>query len=145
MRLLEISENCRKNLIEEIILKKEDILAQKTNYERINPREFRLSGCIYDIVEEIDKDSLIYLYCISDQKENLLEKKLHNMEKSSRNRAEEPIDNDNLNLQLSEAVTYLSLEKVNTCYSQLKYFDEVINYQVCQDIPTPPPKSFLSV
>ncbi len=145
VRLQEITDNCREDLIEEIILKKEDLLSRKIDYIRINRSEFRLNGTIYDVVKEIDTDSLIYFYCINDKNENLLENKLHNMEESSRNKSEEPIDSNNLNLQLSEAVNYLTLEQANTCFSQLEYFDEVINYQVCRDIPTPPPKSVSSI
>lgn len=112
---------------------------------RINLHEFRLNGSIYDIVKETEKDSFIYLYCINDEKEDLLEKKLQKVEEAAGSKAEGASDFSNYDPQLSEAIFYLTFNRADTDYSQIKNHNEISYYQVRRDIPTPPPKSFLSI
>lgn len=136
----EALDNSRKHLIELFILNKDDIFTHKTDYIRISSDEFRLNDCLYDIVKEIDKDSLIYLYCVNDKKEEQLEKKLLKMEEQSRNKAQEPSDQSSFDPLLSEAVGYTTPGLTDPGCSRFVNYEKMTCIQEWGDIPTPPPR-----
>ncbi len=144
MGMRQASDVSGEKLIELIILKKDEVLSHKLNYLKIHSLEFRLNGKLYDIVREVDKDSLIYLYCINDKKEEQLEKEFgKKTEDNASNRAQEPDSLSQYSPLLSEAICYLNLERMNAGHSEIKIFNKAILAQYWGDIPTPPPR-FLS-
>ena len=128
--------------IELIILNKEDIGSNKYNFKETGPKEFRLNEKYFDIVKQEDRDSLIYFYCISDEKENALEKELLNrVDDNTSNKKEIPPDNNQSNSVYSEPVCYLVLEQINSPGSIYRSNTNTHYLQICRDIPTPPPQS----
>jgi hypothetical protein len=133
-------------LIELIILRKEDIIFNKLNYERIHSREFRLDGKMYDIVKEVDKDSLIHFYCINDKKEEKLEKEFHKkVEDNTAGKKQRSNDNNPFKTLISEPVCYLMLEQIAAGGLAFKSRNEKNYLPVWGDVLTPPPKSFQAV
>ena len=127
--------------IELIILKKEDIRSNKNNFKRIGSKEFRLYEKYFDIVKQEDRDSLIYFYCISDEKENALEKDLQDrIDENSLNKKQKPSNNNQVNSVYSEPVCYLILNQSNSPGSIYRSNKSVHYLQICEDIPTPPPR-----
>jgi hypothetical protein len=141
----EALDSSRKHLIELLILNKEDIRSHKSNYTRISAGEFRLNDCLYDIVQEIDKGSLLYIYCVNDKKEEQLEKKLLKMEEQSRKKTQEPSDNTNFDPLLSEAVGCATPGLTDPRCSGFANYEKMICIQEWGDIPTPPPRSASSL
>lgn len=136
--------NPPEELIELIILNKEDILSGKINYQRIHSREFRLNGSMYDIVKEVDRDSVIYFYCINDKKEEALEKEFHKrVDENTANKKQRTNDNNPLKTLISEPVCYLTIKQTDTETLTFKFQYEGSYLPVWGDILTPPPKSFL--
>lgn len=127
--------------IELIILNKEDIWSYKNNFKKTGPKEFRLNEKYYDIVKQEDRDSLIYLYCITDERENALEKELlDRVDDNTLNKKGIPPDNNQSNTVYSEPVCYLVLEQINSPGSIYRSNTNTHYFQICGDIPTPPPQ-----
>ena len=138
----EAAKPSAEELIELIILRKEDILFNKINYERIHSHEFRLNGKMYDIVKEVDKDSLIYFYCINDKKEEKLEKEFHKrVEENTANKKHRANDNNPLKTLTSEPVCYLTLDLMDAEGLAFKFQYDGNYLPVWGDVLTPPPKS----
>ena len=127
--------------IELIILKKEDIRSNKYNFKEIGLKEIRLNEKYFDIVKQEDRDSLIYFYCINDERENALEKDLQDrVDENSSNKKQAPSDNNHPNNVYSEPVYYLTLDQTDSPGSIYKSNKSVFYFQSCRDIPTPPPR-----
>ena len=131
--------------VELIVLQKEDILRKKLIYERIDSKEFRLNDDIYDIVKEVDKDSLIFFYCINDKREKDVEKNFHrNIEGNTANKKQTNNYRVNINKIISEPIDYLVMEMQNPVGTKLKaHYNGLLN-QVWKDVITPPPKDSLA-
>jgi len=128
--------------IELIILKKEDIRLNKNNFKKIGSKEFLLNEKYFDIVKQEDRDSLIYFFCISDERENALEKDLRDrVDENSLNKKQKPSHNNNPNTVYSEPVCYLTLDQINSPGSIYRSNKSVHYLQICGDIQTPPPRS----
>jgi len=140
------AENPTKDeLIELIVLKKEDILLKKIQYERINSKEFRLNNELYDIVREVEKDSDILLYCINDKREVELEKNFHKkMEENTANKKQRTNYRVSLVKIISEPIAYLALEKQNSTRIMYRTLIDGNYEQVWKDVMTPPPNISLA-
>ncbi|MCX6149716.1 MAG: hypothetical protein NTX22_04230 [Ignavibacteriales bacterium] len=53
-------------------LSKNDIVSGKISFRRMEEREFKLNGKMYDVVKEVSKKDSIYFFCIKDEKEDEL-------------------------------------------------------------------------
>ena len=143
---LEQTKHSEENkLVELIVLKKDDILLKKTNYVRIDSKEFRLNGNLYDIVKEIENDSSIYLYCINDEKENSLFSELcKKIDNNVANRKQRNNTHNIFKKSISEPVSDLSISNIGT--NQLTYINhnEIHTSFVCKEVITPPPQKIIS-
>jgi hypothetical protein len=136
------AEPSKEDTIELIVLKKDDIFLKKINFERIGSREFKLNNSMFDIYKEVEQDSFIYFYCISDEKEEELENEFQKrVEENATNKKQNPKDNNPYKILFSELVRYSNLNQMNPCPSVYKCYDKQMYFQICEDIPTPPPRS----
>lgn len=127
-------------VVEFIIVNKEDIAAGKINFQWIHSREFKLNGVYYDVVKKSEDSNFFFLYCINDHAESLLEeefqKRVHQNSKENKN--------------LPSIIKYSpSISEA----AQLIYINFAIEYQLSFDcrlnnsyksfyleIPSPPPR-----
>jgi hypothetical protein len=131
--------------VELIVLQKEDILRKKLIYERIDSKEFRLNDDIYDIVKEVDKDSLIFFYCINDKREKDVEKNFRkNIEENTANKKHNNNYRVSINKIISEPIEFLILEKQHPAATKLNAYYTGLHSQVWKNVITPPPKDSLA-
>lgn len=142
---LEQTEDVSKvEMIELIVLNKEDILLRKENYERIDAKEFRYNNEMYDIVKEIENDSNLYLYCINDKREKSLFSEL--FKKIDDNIANKKQRNSSKNIfkqLISEAVNYLSEKPANASNLIYKIISDRNYSPVWKEVITPPPQQII--
>lgn len=127
-------------MIELLVFNKEDIEKNKIDFRWIHEREFKYKGEMYDIVKKDEINNQLFLYCINDVKEKMLEeefaKKIHD---NSKNSKRQQIAN-HLNIVLSEPAQE---EKINFAHFYELSFNSFYpdNYNSFQqDIPSPPPR-----
>jgi hypothetical protein len=129
-------------MIERLVFNKEDISNNKINFIWIHSHEFKYNGDMYDIVEKLETDEQLIVYCINDTKEKKLEeefeKKLHKNSREDKNRPSA----SNYNISLisepakSEQIrTDLVFECGYVCFLAGLYKSLLL------DIPSPPPRS----
>jgi hypothetical protein len=144
---LEQAEFSKDNgLVELIVLRKNDILLKKINYVRIDSKEFRLNGNLYDIVKEIEKDSSIFLYCINDNRENSLFNEL--CKKIDDNVANRKQRNNNHNIikkSITEPVSYLTINETDNAHLTYNNHSEKKYSFVWKEVITPPPQTLISI
>jgi len=142
---LEQTEDVSKGeIIELIVLNKEDILLRKENYERINEREFCFNDEMYDIVREVEKDSNLYLYCINDKREKSIFSEL--FKKIDDNIANKKQRNSSKNIfkqLISEAVNYCSEKPANASNLIYKIISNRNYSPVWKEVITPPPQKII--
>jgi len=144
---LEQTKHSEENeLVELIVLRKDDILLKKTNYIRIDSKEFRLNGNLYDIVKEVENDSSIYLYCINDEKENSLFSELcKKIDNNVANRKQRNSIHNILKKSISEPASDLSINEIGTDQLTHNNHNEKNSSFVCKEVITPPPQKIISL
>lgn len=150
--LREASNPSKGKLAELIILRKEDILSDKINFERIHKREFRLNGSMYDVVREIHNGSFIYFYCINDSKEEALIKEFRKriedntstLPDNQAGKKQRANDNNPLKKLISEPVCYSIFEQKDTRHLTYKHHNDGKYLPVWKEVFTPPPQPFFS-
>jgi len=144
--LQEAKNNSENKHIELIVLRKEDILSKKINYERISSSEFRLNGNLYDIVKEFEKDSNMFLYCINDKREeSLLMELCKKIDDNVANRKQRNSTQNVFKKSITEPVSYLTINEAET--NRLTYSKHYVeNYSfVWKEVITPPPQKIISI
>jgi hypothetical protein len=142
----EAENNSENKRIELIVLRKEDILSKKINYERISSSELRLNGNLYDIVKEVEKDSNIFLYCINDKREeSLLKEFCKKIDDNVANRKQRNSTYNVFKKSITEPVSYLTIIEADA--NQLTYSKHYVeNYSfVWKEVITPPPQKIISI
>jgi hypothetical protein len=132
--------------VELVVLSKEDIRLKKIKYERIDSKEFRLNGNLYDIVKEIEKDSYVLLYCINDDRENsLLSELCKKIDDNVANRKQRNNNNNIFKKSITEPVSYITINETDN--NQLTYNDhnEKKYSFVWKEVITPPPQTLISI
>ena len=146
MGLQEAKNSEENGQVELIVIRKEDILSKKINYERISSREFQLNGNLYDIVKEFKKDSIIYLYCINDKREESLLKELcEKIDDNVANRKQRSRTHNIFKKSISEPVSYIFVNLTDS--NQLTYGNHYVeNYSsIWKEVFTPPPQKIISI
>ncbi len=131
-----------KNELEEeliiISLARNDINNNRVSFQRIDKKEFRFNGDMYDIKKDLsDKDTLRYL-CYLDEHENLLEKLFSKFSEKRKDKK----SNHNISLISFLALFFNETETLrNVLFAS--YYSPQFNFSLnnfYEDIPTPPPQ-----
>jgi hypothetical protein len=139
--MLEAERPSEEELVEKLVLNKEDILKSKINFRWLDEREFKYNGDMYDIVKKEENDKQFILYCINDTKEKKLEEEFEKrVEENASNRKHKTNDSNPFKILISESVLCISNEmrKANRLVYSINYFRTYTPIFI--DIPTPPPR-----
>lgn len=130
-------------LVEQIVLHSDDIISGKVNFIRLDDKEFKLNGKLYDIVSSnVVGDSIIF-QCINDTEEEDLELQFVRLVMNNLDRGEAPIP-------IRNTIKILHLDAVINKIDDSKSFENDIAYhphvlkkaaQPTLEIPFPPPKN----
>jgi uncharacterized protein YwqG len=133
-------------IIELLIFNKEDIENNKIDFRWIQSKEFKYNCDMFDIVKKEERQGKLFLYCINDSKEEKLNKEFSkNVEETTANKKEKSENNNSLKTLSAEPVIYLVFKQVNTGNQRYNNYNNTVQIQTWGDVPTPPPKYFLSV
>ncbi len=112
----------------------------------VKKHEIKYYGNLYDIIKLEEKSDTIYILCISDRNENLLEKAFleHFFIDKQTNSKTRPIKNilDKLTL---ENYIFEEIKKIPEFQDESKIYPHVFAFPIenVLDIPVPPPKLFV--
>lgn len=113
-------------------------------YDRVEDREFKYYGKMHDIFQEELKNDTLYLYCVSDENEDII----HNAFATYVNDKK----NDNQNkpiLNIIKIFITIALTPKETNINLIDSYKRIsnlylISYQnYTEDVPSPPPKFYL--
>jgi hypothetical protein len=118
------------------------VIDEGKNFQRINRKEIRYEGKMYDVIKEENRSDEIVFYCIHDEKEDKLEKdfaKTVNKNLNQKAMAGSSINFNHL-IQYAEYGMKCWIESPNNKVDYSNY----LNCNYCLNAPkilTPPPKS----
>lgn len=130
-----------KDKIELIVFSKKDIGERAIDFIRVNHKEFRLYGSMYDIVKEWEDGDSIYFQCYLDVKETFLQKLFHKHLNKSKT--------DNQTASLISFLNFLtatqpdensSIDKALRKLDTISGLDQSIKHKNIPKVPTPPPR-----
>jgi hypothetical protein len=136
------TEKCpEEGIAELLVFSKEAIKNNKIDFRWIHSREFKYNGEMYDIVKKEEDSSHLFLYCIHDEKEKLLEEEFaRKVNDNSRNNKRYHGSN-HFNISLSEAVQEEKSDLTPFCEFSFKNFLPEKYISIHLDVPSPPPRS----
>lgn len=115
--------------------------SNKDIFERINEREFSYFGKMYDIYKEEISGDTLSLYCVSDEKEDVINYAIYTYINDKKN------DNSNSALEnIIKIFITIALAPAETNYNSINIFNNIsflyqISYQnILLDVPSPPPR-----
>ena len=110
-------------------------------YERINDKEFKYYGKMYDIYKEDNSDGVLSLYCVSDEKEDVINNAIFTYINEKKN--------DNSNSALANIIKIfitvaivpaeINYNTLNSYYS-ISYLYQISYQNIFIDVPYPPPR-----
>lgn len=141
--LKSIKEHSYEQNLTVLVFSKDELTAGTSGIDRIDEKEFRYNGGMYDIVKEEIKDDSVYFYCIFDEKESLLD--FIFTEHFEKNQEENSSDKMPSSFVFKFLSDYNSLkdwivppEKFRLMYFLNRSDNLFLNY--FPNIPTPPPQ-----
>jgi hypothetical protein len=112
---------------------------------QINEDEFFYNGSLYDVKSKEVKDGKIIFHCAKDKKELELLNHFGKMsDENTASKKQRPDDNNPFKTLTTEPVCYSTLSQMDFSHSKYENYERGYYFQVRGDVPTPPPKSFLS-
>ncbi len=113
---------------------------------RVNDREIKYKGKMYDVIKEEVRGEVHYIYCVWDKQEDRIVSAYNNFHQS--NKAETPYTNDASKLILKNLIKNFIIPSKFAGLQQSSYknnFAELSNYyqSVIPDIQFPPPKNIV--
>jgi len=133
---LSLKNEVKKHHLETIIINKFDLTNSSIQFERVNKKEFKLNGMMYDIVKETETDKQTEFLCFLDIKEMIIiSALLNNLAHSGSLFPIKAIINytlDTFYLTTIFLLIYFS-SKIKYIYNQSKITSEFF------EIPNPPP------
>jgi hypothetical protein len=142
----EAESTSQKEIIELLVLDKKDVNAGRIDFVWIDSGEFMYENEIYDLVKKSENNEQIFLFCINDKRELELEKEFQQrLNENCSNKKQKPENNNSLKSLTTEPNCYLISDAMN--FQNLKYvsYNRGIILFLMGEVPTPPPKVFLSV
>jgi len=121
---------------------KEDIYGNVPLINRLDEKEFRYNGSMYDIVREEVKEDSVYFYCILDKKETLLELLFtEHLAKQTRENSPQNISSGFVFKFLPDYLLGAKNIKLKN-YRSINYFNSPEKFRplVYHEILTPPPQ-----
>jgi hypothetical protein len=126
----------------------EVILIDSSDYHdisQINEKEFFYKGGLYDVKYKEVQDGKIIFHCKKDEKElDLLNHFNKISDENTASKKQKPEDNNPFKILTTEPVCCSTLSQMDFRHSKYENYKRGIYFQVRGDVPTPPPKSFLS-
>jgi hypothetical protein len=111
----------------------------------VSEKEFFYKGCLYDVKFKEYKGNKMVFHCKKDEKElNLLNHFSKMSDENTASKKQRPEDNSPFKTLTTGPVCCLTLSQMDFLHSKYEHYERGIYYQVWRDVPTPPPKSFLS-
>jgi hypothetical protein len=110
-------------------------------YDRIEDKEFKYYGNMYDICEERIINDTLYLYCVSDENEDIINNAFASYinEKKSDNQASPVINIIKIFITIGLVPDGINLNYSNTFKDITNQY--IVTYQhLKEDIPSPPPR-----
>jgi hypothetical protein len=110
-------------------------------YERINDREVSYFGKMYDIYKEETSGDTLSLYCVSDEKEDVINNAIYTYINDKKN--------DNSNSALANIIKIFITIAIVPCesnhksintYQNISYLYQISYQNIFLDVPYPPPK-----
>ncbi|NWF50896.1 MAG: hypothetical protein HXY49_10190 [Ignavibacteriaceae bacterium] len=126
-----------------IAFKKDDLASGKLQFQRIDKKEFRYNGMMYDIIEEIETADSIFFHCINDKNEDhLFSVFSKHIEQNSDNKT----TNNNTYKAISQLITeppaFDDFSKNHfSCRIIRNNFKSEFNILNYPEVLTPPPRS----
>lgn len=111
-------------------------------YERVNDREFKYYGKMYDIFQENFSNDTLYLYCVNDEKEDIINNAfaVYINSKKSESNNKSPIANIiKLFITIAIAPNNTSFSLSNTYHTNSNIY-KVFYQNIIVDVPSPPPR-----
>jgi hypothetical protein len=127
-------------MIELLILNKEDIVGNKIDFKWIHSREFRYNGEMYDIVKNEESDNRLFLYCIHDKEEKKLNEEFAKKIQDNSTNTKHRQLSSHLNILLSEPVQAEKLSFALMIDYRFNNARSDFYNSVQLDIPSPPPR-----
>lgn len=139
----QIKSGLHTELVEQIVLHSDDVISGKVNFIRLDDKEFKLNGKLYDIVSSnVIGDSIIF-QCINDTKEEELELQFVKLVVNNLDGGEAPFP-------IRNTIQILHIDAVMTQSDYLKRIAEkniIYSHVIARvlqptlEIPFPPPKN----
>jgi hypothetical protein len=128
-------------MIELLILNKEDLEKNKVDFRWIHRREFKYQGEMFDLVKKEEKNNQLFLYCIHDKNEKRLEDEFAKRVNDNSKNSKRQQGANHLNILLSEPAQTDIVSFARVCEFRFMNFcpDDYSSIQL--DIPSPPPES----
>lgn len=115
-------------------------LTENKNLQRIDDHEVRYKNNMYDIVKEVEKDGTLYIYCISDKKEDGLFNILYKINKNDnpKEQSKTLFNNNNLikNYILKDNKVFHFQNKIE----RILYYPIIVYNSPVKEIILPPPE-----
>lgn len=123
-------------------LKKTDILKGRISFQRLEEKEFKLNGKMYDIVKEVEKKDSVYFFCINDEKEDELHKAFVKYFTENSNQGNNKSTSGNIFRNLiTEGIVPQYISRIFNVRKVIYYGSAIIFFQSnITDTPSPPPK-----
>jgi hypothetical protein len=110
-------------------------------FERINDNEVLYFGKMYDIYKEEKRNDTAILYCISDEKEDIIEKAFAEyLNEKNEDKSVSAVAN------IIKILITLGIQPENAEYTYYRTHNDLLNLyavsfgKICIDIPSPPPR-----
>jgi len=124
-----------------IVLNKKDLLRQSAECIFLNESEIKYKGKLFDIYRKYEKGDDVILYCINDEKENVVEKIFSTyIEDLITKSSEQPAIRNILNIKISLGITPQRGSLFLNQIIDFIRFDKSTLTTNFREIPTPPPK-----
>jgi hypothetical protein len=131
-------------LIEQIAINKNDLINNKLNFIRLDEREFRLNGKLYDIVRTWEIADTIFFKCINDKREEELEHQFFSFVVNNINSEELPLPIRNIIkiFQLDAVIAPPRGDDLKCSFDKklMRLCPFPIVPEPTLEIPSPPPK-----
>jgi hypothetical protein len=117
-------------------------IKDQSQFNRLGNKEILYYGKMYDIYKEVTLNDTLYLYCLNDENEDIIEKAFA-----------EYINNKNYDNSISSVANIikilitLAIQPNNTDYKHIQIYNNLSfnlasnTQNICIEIPSPPPKS----
>jgi hypothetical protein len=129
-----------------IVLNKKDPIKNTDECLFLNDDEIKYKGKLYDIYRKCEKGNEEILYCLSDEKENVIEKIFSSyIENLNSKSSEQPAVRNILNTKISLGITLQEGSLFSNQVLEFISFNKTSLVKTFKKVPTPPPREISAV